>query len=141
MCSLPISKIAICINLRGYLDFWVILRRKSINIFLQQETIISAGYIATVGDREEQADVSPLELHFEQNFSNAYGIQALKYLSREYGICDENGKNYFLDYLVKTKECKYAVEENGVTYHHPQIIGEERYRNQLRKKIHVHYGG
>ena len=33
MCSLPISKIAICINLRGYLDFWVILRRKSINIF------------------------------------------------------------------------------------------------------------
>lgn len=101
---------------------------------LQQETIISAGYIATVGDREEQADVSPLELHFEQNFSNAYGIQALKYLSREYGICDENGKNYFLDYLVKTKECKYAVEENGVTYHHPQIIGEERYRNQLRKQ-------
>ena len=101
---------------------------------LQQETIISAGYIATVGDREEQADVSPLELHFEQNFSNAYGIQALKYLSREYGICDENGKNYFLDYLVKTKDCKYAVEENGVTYHHPQIIGEERYRNQLRKQ-------
>ena len=101
---------------------------------LKQEMTISTSYIATVGDREEQADVSPLELHFEQNFSNAYGIQALKYLSREYGICDENGKNYFLDYLVKTKDCQYAVEENGVTYHHPQIIGEERYRNQLRKQ-------
>lgn len=27
-----------------------------------------------------------------------------------------------------------AVEENGVTYHHPQIIGEEKYRNQLKKQ-------
>ena len=26
-----------------------------------------------------------------------------------------------------------AKEENGVTYHHPQIIGEDKYRNQLRK--------
>lgn len=85
-------------------------------------------------DRSEQADVSPLELHFERSFSNTYGIQALKYLSREYGICDEDGNNYFLDYFVRTKDQKIAVEENGVTYHHPQIIGEEKYRNQLRKQ-------
>lgn len=26
------------------------------------------------------------------------------------------------------------MEENGVTYHHPQIIGEEKYRNQLTKQ-------
>ena len=49
-------------------------------------------------------------------------------------ICDENGKNYFLDYLVRTRKGKYAVEENGVTYHHPQIIGEEKYKHQLRKQ-------
>lgn len=55
-------------------------------------------------------------------------------VSREYGICDENGKNYFLDYFVRTKDEKYAVEENGVTYHHPQIIGEEKYKNQLTKQ-------
>ena len=90
--------------------------------------------MVTVGDRGEQADASPLELHFEQSFTNAYGINALKFLSREYGICDENGKNYFLDYLVRTRNGKYAVEENGVTYHHPQIIGEEKYKNQLKKQ-------
>ena len=61
-------------------------------------------------------------------------MNALKYLSREYGICDEAGKNYFLDYLIRTKNGQYAIEENGVTYHHPQIIGEEKYRNQLRKQ-------
>ena len=61
-------------------------------------------------------------------------MNALKYLSREYGICDEAGKNYFLDYLIRTKNGQYAIEENGVTYHHPQIIGEEKYRNQLHKQ-------
>ena len=59
---------------------------------------------------------------------------SLRYLTREYGICDENGRNYFLDYFVRTKDQKYAIEENGLDYHHPQIIGEEKYRNQLKKQ-------
>ena len=101
---------------------------------LKDEITMPVDYMVTVGDRGEQADASPLELHFEQSFTNAYGINALKFLSREYGICDENGKNYFLDYLVRTRNGKYAVEENGVTYPHPQIIGEEKYKNQLRKQ-------
>ena len=101
---------------------------------LKDEITMPVDYMVTVGDRGEQADASPLELHFEQSFTNAYGINALKFLSREYGICDENGKNYFLDYLVRTRNGKYAVEENGVTYHHPQIIGEEKYKNQLKKQ-------
>ena len=100
----------------------------------KEEITLSGDYLVTVGDRGEQLDVSPLELHFEKSFSNTYGMNALKYLSREYGICDERGKNYFLDYLVRTKNGKYAIEENGVTYHHPQIIGEEKYRNQLKKQ-------
>lgn len=100
----------------------------------KNEMTMPVDYVITIGDRGEQADVSPLELHFEQNFLNAYGINALKYLSREYGICDEEGKNYFLDYFVRTRDKKLAVEENGVTYHHPQIIGVERYKNQLRKQ-------
>lgn len=88
----------------------------------------------TLADRGELLDVSPLELHFEQCFSNVYGINALKYLVREYAISDENRNYYFLDYFFRTKKGQYAVEENGVTYHHPQIIGEEKYRNQLRKQ-------
>ncbi|MDO4189896.1 MAG: hypothetical protein Q4D29_13005, partial [Lachnospiraceae bacterium] len=109
--------------------------QKEVDKYLSKnEMTIPADYVVTISDREEQADVSPLELHFEQSFSNTYGINALKYLSREYGICDEDGKNYFLDYFVRTRDKKIAVEENGVTYHHPQIIGVERYINQLRKQ-------
>lgn len=100
----------------------------------RKEIVLPTSYTRSVGDRSEQSDVSPLELHFEKSFSNAYGMNALKYISREYGICDENGKNYFLDYFVRTKDEKYAVEENGVTYHHPQIIGEEKYKKQLTKQ-------
>lgn len=94
---------------------------------LNKEISATVDYTVSIGDRGEQADVSPLEFRFEQNFSNVYGMNALKYLSREYGICDEAGKNYFLDYLIRTKNGQYAIEENGVTYHHPQIIGEEKY--------------
>lgn len=87
-----------------------------------------------VGDRSEQVDVSPLEFHFEQNFSNVYGNDSIKYLSREYGICDTKGNNYFIDYVVNKKDSKIGVEENGVNYHHPQIIGEEKYKDQLNKQ-------
>ena len=109
--------------------------QEEVDKYLYSDEInMSADHFIKIGDRSEQADVSPLELHFEQSFSNTYGMHALKYLSREYGICDEDGRNYFLDYLVRTRNQKYAVEENGVTYHHPQIIGVEKYKNQLRKQ-------
>lgn len=87
-----------------------------------------------VANREENADASPLELLFERNFSNVYGMNALKYLWKEYGVIDEQGHNYFLDYYVRTGDGGIAVEENGVSYHHPQIIGLERYRKQLQKQ-------
>jgi len=109
--------------------------QNEIDEYLNKKDIaLPDGYMGIVADRGEQADVSPLEFHFEKNFSNAYGMNSLKYLSREYGICDEEGHNYFLDYLVNTTDGKYAVEENGVTFHHPQIIGEDRYRKQLLKQ-------
>ena len=56
---------------------------------LNKEISATVDYTVSIGDRGEQADVSPLEFRFEQNFSNVYGMNALKYLSREYGICDE----------------------------------------------------
>ncbi|MBR2046689.1 MAG: DEAD/DEAH box helicase family protein, partial [Agathobacter sp.] len=87
-----------------------------------------------VDNREENADASPLELLFERNFSNVYGMNALKYLWKEYGVIDAQGHNYFLDYYVRTGDGGIAVEENGVSYHHPQIIGLERYRKQLQKQ-------
>ena len=87
-----------------------------------------------VANREDNADASPLEFMFEKNFTNVYGINALKYLNKEYGIIDDAGHNYFLDYYIKTNDGGIAVEENGVSYHHPQIIGYERYRKQLQKQ-------
>ena len=87
-----------------------------------------------VANREDNADASPLELLFEKNFTNVYGMNSLKYLWKEYGVVDTNGNNYFLDYYVRMNDGGIAVEENGVSYHHPQIIGLERYRKQLRKQ-------
>lgn len=109
--------------------------QKEVDHYLDtRESDLVVQNLNSVSDRGEQVNVSPLEMKFEQNFTNAYGISALQYLSREYSICDDHGNNFFLDYFFRTENGNYAVEENGVTYHHPQIIGENRYRNQLRKQ-------
>lgn len=87
-----------------------------------------------ISERGEHADSSPLEMLFEQNFTDVYGMRALKYLQKEFRISDEDGNNYFLDYLVDTADSRVAIEENGIHYHHPQLIGIEGYRKQLRKQ-------
>lgn len=94
----------------------------------------SVVFYKKISERGEHADSSPLELLFEQNFTDVYGMRALKYLQKEFRIFDEDGNNYFLDYLVDTADSRVAIEENGIHYHHPQLIGIEGYRKQLRKQ-------
>jgi DNA or RNA helicases of superfamily II len=91
-------------------------------------------YFKTRRVNREGAESSPLEISFEDNFLSVYGADSLKYLYKEYEISDSEGNSYFLDYLVKGKAWTKAVEENGIQYHHPQIIGKERYRKQLDKQ-------
>lgn len=100
----------------------------------QSDTVSDIDFNLHVRNREDVADVSPLEYLFEQNFTNVYGMDALSYLHKEYGIVDDEGNNYFLDYYLQKDQGGIAVEENGISYHHPQIIGIERYRKQLQKQ-------
>ena len=58
-----------------------------------------------ISERGEHADSSPLELLFEQNFTDVYGMRALKYLQKEFRITDEDGDNYFRDYLLDIDRC------------------------------------
>ena len=88
----------------------------------------------TAANREDFAESSPLEFYFEEEFSKVYGESSLSFLNKEYSITDEKGNTFFLDYLVHTADGDIAVEENGINYHHPQIIGIEKYRKQLAKQ-------
>ena len=93
-----------------------------------------AGASPFFADRADNADASPLEWLFEQNFVDVYGMGSLAFLQKEYAIEDALGHRFFLDYVVETRHGFIAVEENGIQYHHPQIIGPERYRAQLHKQ-------
>ena len=84
-------------------------------------------------------DNSPIEYQFEEIFSKVYGKESLSNLEKEYSLTTLNGKTLFSDYVLETFDQKYAIEENGVTYHHPQIILEHRYRNQLEKQNSLIY--
>lgn len=87
-----------------------------------------------VQNRNDYADASPLEFFFEESFARTYGIDSVQFLNKEFPIVDKNGNNFFLDYLVHTENGDIAVEENGISYHHPQIIGSARYERQLEKQ-------
>ncbi len=108
---------------------------KEIDYYLKKKDIdFTSSGNHSVNDRADSAEPSPLEWNFERIFSNVYGMNALRYLNREYGICDENGKNFFLDFMVETSKGKFAIEENGIHYHHPQLIHKDKYKNQLKKQ-------
>ncbi len=55
---------------------------------LQQNRQEVLHYTKNTAERGEHADSSPLELLFEQNFADAYGMWALKYLQKEFRIAD-----------------------------------------------------
>jgi superfamily II DNA or RNA helicase len=80
-------------------------------------------------------DPSPLEFFFEKCFSKAYGRNSLNYLQREYSVVLSDGSTGYIDYALFNKNGTWiAIEENGLSYHHPYIIKKERYRKILRKQ-------
>ncbi len=79
-------------------------------------------------------DNTPLEKEFEDLFMEAYGNDAVSYLQKEYSLSLSSSRNAFVDYVIETQQGQYAIEANGVHYHHPQLIHEEAYRRQLEKQ-------
>ncbi|NCC65222.1 MAG: DEAD/DEAH box helicase, partial [Spirochaetia bacterium] len=81
------------------------------------------------------ADASSLEHFFEQRFCEVYGCDAIKYLHREFPLPSRTKTSYSLDYVVqKLNGTMVAVEENGVSYHHPLLIGRTAYKRQIEKQ-------
>ena len=74
------------------------------------------------------------EALFEQAFIDVYGRESLDFLAREYPIVDMAGRHRYVDYYLERDCGNVAIEKNGVSYHHPQLIGQERYLKQLLKQ-------
>lgn len=99
------------------------------------ESVVTESGIYKFNSVYQRIDATPVEHFFEERFAECYGQDTLGCLHKEYPIVSTSGNNLFLDYAVELKSGGViAVEENGVNYHHPQLIGEERYRHQLEKQ-------
>ena len=110
--------------------------------WLDGTVTIPTEYRSTLDRSLSVADASPLEHSFEERFCEVYGSDALQFLNREYPIPSLGGETFALDYLVEYRDgMMIAVEENGVTYHHPQLIGRSAYRTQLEKQNSAAYRG
>ncbi len=81
-------------------------------------------------------DSSPTECKFEDAFIDLYGRGSSDKICKEASFFDIHGNEKFYDYLIEMEEPHHyiAVEQNGEQYHHPAVIGKERYKDQLRKQ-------
>ena len=109
---------------------------EQLSILLEpQEQDVDLVFKSIHSDRSIQAiDPTTPEAYFEQAFISAYGRENLKCVSREMPIIDIYGKTRFVDYYIEREGQNVAIEKNGVRYHHPQIIGKQRYQSQLVKQ-------
>ncbi|MHC1757479.1 MAG: DEAD/DEAH box helicase [Methanosarcina sp.] len=86
-------------------------------------------------DREHQCiDPTVPESYFEDAFCGVFGRDVLSRISREYPVLDVNGRTRWIDYVIHTKDGFIGIEKNGESFHHPLIIGKERYKDQLLKQ-------
>lgn len=141
----------VCFDYSKYCEMqnkWMSASEKLYRFYVEGDEDITAEILRTVGLRAENIEVSdkegsfdkahidnsPLEKVFEDLFIDAYGYDALNYLQKEYVISQNKDSNRYVDYVIETETGSYAIEENGVTYHHPQLIGPLKYRDQLDKQ-------
>lgn len=107
--------------------------KKDFLMILKSETIDINSY-SKVNRNEYYIDNSKAEKKFEDIFVDTFGNDGLNYLHKEEAISSLNGNSYFIDFALDTSDGCYAFEANGISFHHPLIIGKEAYNNQLLKQ-------
>jgi superfamily II DNA or RNA helicase len=83
-------------------------------------------------------DNNPLEHRFETCFLQAFPYANSEYLQKEVPFPDDHQVK-FIDYVCETDNHRYAMEINGVSYHHPLLIGRTRYLAQLDRQNLLSY--
>ena len=94
------------------------------------------GAIRSYGSNRNKEAIDPTlpEAIFEQAFIETYGREALELVDREFPVIDIQGTTRWIDYMIHREEGGIAIEQNGVKWHHPQIVGCKKYRSQLVKQ-------
>lgn len=110
------------------------------NLF-NDDTFLNINNYSTQNRNEYYGDNTVAEKSFEDIFVEAFGDYSYNYLHKEYPITDIYGNNYYIDYVVETNSGSLGFEANGVNYHHPLLIGKERYKKQLLKQNTMMYLG
>lgn len=91
---------------------------------------------ASKGQDRELHCIDPTvpEAYFEDAFCEVFGREVLNRVSREYPMPDIKGSTRWIDYVIHTEEGYIGIEKNGERFHHPVLIGKERYKDQLLKQ-------
>ena len=108
---------------------------KTLSLLISGELCDDAAPVSKGMDRELQCiDPTVPESYFEDAFCEVFGREVLSRISREYPVIDVNGRTRWIDYVIHTEDGFIGIEKNGERFHHPLIIGKERYKDQLLKQ-------
>ncbi|GBD97848.1 MAG TPA: DEAD/DEAH box helicase [Nitrospirae bacterium] len=115
--------------------------KREISFFLSDED--DPEQIKRSGRNRTEQDIDPTqpEAIFEDCFVDAFGHNRLNVLHKEFGYSDRAGMSRYVDYALFSGEQKFAIELNGESFHHPAVIGPEKYRSQLYKQNSLSYDG
>jgi superfamily II DNA or RNA helicase len=108
--------------------------KQDINIILNDESDPERIKRFGANRSEQQPDPTLPEATFEDCFFEAFGDKARMALHREFAYVDLNGTTRYIDYALFSENCKFAIELNGESFHHPAVIGAKKYRSQLFKQ-------
>lgn len=108
---------------------------ESLPLLISGEFCDDAAPVSKGQDRELLCiDPTVPESYFEDAFCEVFGREVLSRISREYPVIDVKGSTRWIDYVIHTEDGFIGIEKNGESFHHPLIIGKEKYKDQLLKQ-------
>ncbi len=109
---------------------------RSLEMFINKSYEESEQKVQSHGINRHKESIDPTapEAYFEKAFLDVYGHNMFDHILREVPIIDVCGETKYIDYYIERDDYNVAIEKNGEKYHHPIIVGMERYKSQLLKQ-------
>ena len=83
---------------------------------------------------ERASESSKAEDLFVELFSEVFGPEKLQLVSPEHPVSDIYGNVRYIDFALRTADCKVAFEIDGLQWHHPSAISDSDYEDQLLRQ-------
>ncbi|MHC1786422.1 MAG: DEAD/DEAH box helicase family protein [Christensenellales bacterium] len=91
--------------------------------------------------KSNRAGNSGPEEKFVQLFCDAFGPEKGQYVYTQYPVVDIYGRHRTIDFALKSEEGHIAIEVDGMQWHNPQLVSDDKYHDDLLKQNSLVFDG